>query len=362
MNIQEELTQLTEDLIRFRTVDGNDDAFAEIRAFIKGFFEDTGLTLTEYEHNGKVSMLFTKSGNTNPKVLLYGHTDVVDGTDDQFIPKKDGDRLYGRGAMDMKSGLASMMMLMKENVDTDLDIGLLIVPDEEVGGHDGVVHVLGQGLRPDVVIMPDGGDRVDRMITKEKGIVRMFLTAHGTPAHGSRPWVGDDAYKKLMHAITAIETIITPLDEHPEDHWATTFVVGTVNSGTAVNAVPHRAIAGCDIRVAHPDTPESITLKIQEVLPEGVEMKVDLSEEGMVFDDAHPYVSHYRDVLKVHDMDLVLDKTHGTSDARHFSRYGIPSIQTQPLGGNLHGNEEWVSLSSIHTYYQVVADFLQKIA
>lgn len=361
MDVHEELLQITEELIRFKTIKGNEAEFAACRAFVKGFFEDAGLHVREYEKDGNISLLFTKSGE-NPKVLFYGHMDVVTAEDEAFHPKRIGDKLYGRGAMDMKSGVACMMVLMKHFVQKGADVGLLLVADEEVGGPNGSPYVLEQGLRADVVIMPDGGDRVDRIILKEKGVMRLHLTAHGTSAHSSRPWLGDNAFKKLLRTLEAVEALFVPLDEHPEDRWKSTFVAGKVSAGRVINAVPSEAIAECDIRVADPDTPEEILENVEAAIPEDVTLDVLITAAGGVIPEDNEYIQLYSEVLSNTGKILTYAQTHGSSDARYFMAYGIPSIQTQPEGGNLHGKGEWVSMPAIKEYYDVIGEYLEKVA
>jgi len=362
MSVQDELVQLTEALIRFKTVSGNNQAFTECRQFIIDYFRDTTLSVTEYEKDGAVSLLFSKHGTTTPKILLYGHIDVVGASDEAFEPKQEGDRLYGRGAMDMKSGLACLMKNMKDLADTDIDIGLLITPDEEIGGTKGTVHVLEQGLRADVVIMPDGGERVDHMVIKEKGVVRVLLEAKGVSSHGSRPWLGKDALKSIEDAIQKIRTLFVPVEHHEPHHWHSTFVVGTLRAGDAMNCVPDTATAGCDVRIAQPDTCLSVISKIKNILPSGVTMQVPFAEEGMHLEESHSYIGIYRDILASRGDTLTCIQTHCGSDARHFMKYSIPCIQTQPDGGNLHAPGEWVSLQGIATYYMTIRTFIERIA
>lgn len=355
------LLNITQDLIRFRTSTQHPEEMERCMRYISHFFAETSWQVEQITHNG-VHSLFISRGTKTPRILLVGHVDVVEADDLQFIPRVEQDRLYGRGSFDMKGAVAVMMQLMKDLTDERVDIGLLLTSDEELGGFNGVGHLLKQGFGADAVILPDGGRAVDRLVIKAKGILWVKLLAHGTSAHGSRPWEGDNAIIKLINGIEQIQTVFTPHTKHAEDHWETTMNVGMIEGGKAVNQVPDTASVRCDIRYTEHDTPDDIVKRLRIVLPSGVDLEVIVHEPMVLVPLDHPFIKKYEDVVHAQygaPPRYALD--HGSSDARFFAAKGIPVIMSQPNGDGLHGPEEWVSIPALQHYYNLLRAYVQKL-
>ena len=126
-------------------------------------------------------------------LLLCGHLDTVgvEGMTDPFVPRVDGDRLYGRGAYDMKAGLAAALVACREAAARGLaGRGRRRVADEEHASL-GVQEVLAARLRADAAIVtePTHGE----VVIAHKGFVWTEITVHGRAAHGSMPEKGVDA-------------------------------------------------------------------------------------------------------------------------------------------------------------------------
>ena len=143
-----EVVRLTQDLIRFKTMHGNGDEIRRCAAYIQTYFETHGIAFTRSDHNGYPTLRVMPADDT-AKVLLMGHIDVVDATDDVFEPVVKDGNLYGRGAIDDKYAAALSMVLAKTHIDrlrhrgmtqADLAFGILITSDEEIGGYDGVAR------------------------------------------------------------------------------------------------------------------------------------------------------------------------------------------------------------------------------
>ena len=163
-----EVVNLIKDLISFRSTADRVVELNKCATFTEHFFAGTNLEINRYEHNNVPSVVITKNSRT-PKIFLAGHFDVVEGNDNQFKPFVDEARLYGRGSLDMKSGLGVLMFIMKELAETNDDVGLMITGDEEIGGMNGTKFLLEQGYRSQVVVLPDGGMNPQTIISKEKG-------------------------------------------------------------------------------------------------------------------------------------------------------------------------------------------------
>lgn len=355
------LQELTQKLIGFKTTADRPNELRACADFIADYFCDTSLKIERFEKNDISSVIVTKN-KKNPKVFLCGHFDVVPADDWQFAPTQKNNRLYGRGALDMKSGDAVMMQLMHDLATTDHDVGLMLTGDEESGGFDGVGALIENGYRCQVAIIPDGGEAVHRVVSKEKGILRIFLETNGQSAHGSTPWLGQSALPLLATAMQLVTDQFMPLLAHPDDHWVSTVNFGKITVGQAANQVPAHARAEGDIRYTETENPEKILERLRAVLPSNVELTTGLIAPPVNVDSRHPLMAAFAEVLKNHgrSFETVLD--HGASDGRFFAACGIPVIISQPDGAGLHGPEEWVDLPSIELYYQVLRSYLDKIA
>jgi succinyl-diaminopimelate desuccinylase len=356
-----EVVRLLKDLISFRTTRDSAAELVKCVNYIEDYFSGLNLDIKLYEKNNVLSIVITKHSKT-PKIFLAGHFDVVEGDDEQFKPVDDGRKIYGRGALDMKSGLAILMYIMKELAKTNDGIGLMITGDEEVGGMDGTKYLLEQGYRSEVVLLPDGGLNPQTIIVKEKGFLRIKLSSLGMPAHSSRPWLGKNAFDSLLGAIENIKKIFIPLSEHPEGNWVHTLNIGKISGGVTFNQVAAEAFAELDIRYTEEDTLAELYKKI--VLASGEEVGVELVLSGVMtfLDTTLPLVKNYILSLKDIGLNAVFSSTHGSSDARYFAEYNIPVIMSQPEGGLHHARGEWVSIASLETYYDLILNYLKKVS
>ncbi len=359
--MQKELLALTEALIRFRTTADRPETLEVCADFIADFFSGTGLEVVRSAANGIPSIVVSKQTKT-PTVFLCGHFDVVPGNDEQFSPRVVGDRLYGRGALDMKSGVAVMMLLMKVCATTKHDVGLMLTGDEEHGGFHGTGRLVEEGYRPRVALIPDGGEAIHRMVMKEKGVMRVTLHATGRSVHGSVPWKGENAIMALARVLDRVHDTFLSWDTHPEDRWASTINVGHINGGVAVNQVPAEATARCDIRYIPEDRPEEILARIRAVLPDGVTATQDLLQPPVSVRVDDPFVQPFFDIVRAHGREPVSVLAHGSSDARFFAAHDIPVIMSQPDGAGHHGSEESVHIPSIEEYYRVLLAYLDRVA
>src|ERR1700737_2340650 len=123
---------LAERLIAYNT--SRPEELIAAAGFVKGWLESRDIAVREFEHNGLPVLVAEvgSGGEGRPCVVLHGHLDVVPGGAGQFEPRIEGDRLIGRGAYDMKGGLAAMMCALKDLERQDrVAVRLVCVPDEE---------------------------------------------------------------------------------------------------------------------------------------------------------------------------------------------------------------------------------------
>ncbi|HEX4831357.1 MAG TPA: M20/M25/M40 family metallo-hydrolase, partial [Trebonia sp.] len=210
-------------------------------------FAGPGCTVERFESGGKPSALLYV-GPDRPqrfRLILNAHLDVVPALTEQFRPHRKGDRLYARGAQDMKVSALVQAQVFRELVRAvPYPLGLQLVTDEEVGGRNGTLHQIKQGVSGDFVVIGEHSGL--RIVTDSKGMITATLRAVGRSGHGAYPWLGDNALLKLN---TTIGRILGQYPVPDAEAWRTTVNVARVETAnTAFNQVPATAEAWLDIR------------------------------------------------------------------------------------------------------------------
>ena len=355
-DISEKITEITEDLMKFKTVKGNSEEFDKAFDYIEDFFKNSDLETVEHENEGYRTLVI--STDEDPDIMLHGHVDVVNGEKELFRPEiKDG-RIYGRGSADMKSGLASLMLLMK-NLDKDISVGLMIVSDEEIGGFNGAKYLVENGFySPKFVISaePNNTKGYLKIITKQKGVVRAKISSEGKNAHGSRPWNGENAAENLWEAYTELEKTFS----HEKTDWGTTVNLGNFISEGAVNVVPDHAEAGLDIRYTKSYRPEEIEEDMESI--EGLDFEINAVDPMLDTENDNHFVQTLKQASEeVIDEDVEITRKEPASDVRHFSEKGIPGVVFGPEGYNVHEDGEYAVIDSFEDYYNCIQAFITKM-
>jgi succinyl-diaminopimelate desuccinylase len=219
-------------------------------------FVGPGFVVERFESNGKPSVLLYAErwrGAARPefRVILNGHLDVVPAEPAQFRPRRVGDRLYARGAQDMKiTALLQALVFRELALDLSYPIALQLVSDEEVGGRDGTLFQLQQGVTGAFAIIGEHSG-LD-IVADSKGLLHVRLTATGRGSHGAYPWLGDNAVLKVVNTVARL------VDRYPVpdgEAWRTTVNVARLETpNRAFNQVPAQAEAWLDIRFPAEDT------------------------------------------------------------------------------------------------------------
>jgi succinyl-diaminopimelate desuccinylase len=283
------------------------------------------------------------------------HIDVVDASDELFEPVEKNGKLYGRGSLDDKYAAALSMILFREHLyearkegrgQGDLPLGILITGDEEAGGFKGAKEAL-KRIRTDFCIALDGGN-VRKIVTKEKGVLRLKLISRGKAAHGSRPWLGENAIEKLIEDYRSVKAFFR--DEDPE-HWHKTINFGIVHAGKSANQVPDLAEAVWDIRYTEKEDLDALLQEIRGRIKG--ELSVEM-KEPLFLGGQSPYLELLLDISK----DTKLGFEHGASDARFLQEHGMPGIVWGPDGDlSAHAYDEHVNLDSLYELYGILHKF-----
>lgn len=329
-------------------------------SFIKGWLESNAFQIEELEVAGRPVIVTGTEGN-GPTITFHGHIDVVPGKPGQFKPRVEGDSLVGRGAYDMKAALAAMMCAMRDlREEPNVQIRFVCVSDEEcesmgVRGTDVVVE---RGYGGDFAIT---GEPTDLHVGIEaKGVLALRLTVTGTAAHGSTPWLGDNAVLKAHDIFRRIESL--PFTrEGSELFEGPSINLGRIEGGDAINKVPDTCVMDVDIRYVPGQDPDEIVQTIGAFDDVAVEIVFE-REPAHVSRDNSFVVTLCESVRQCGVEGSTTVGRDGSSEATAFLAHGIPAVEFGPAGGGHHGPHEHVSLRSLGDYRRALVAFARNVA
>ncbi|MFY9488254.1 MAG: M20/M25/M40 family metallo-hydrolase [Solirubrobacterales bacterium] len=328
-------------------------------SFLKGWLESNGFQIEELDVAG-LPVLITSTKGSGPTVVFHGHIDVVPGKPGQFKPRIDGDELIGRGAYDMKAALAAMLCALRDLRDEpNVEVRLICVADEEseAMGIRGTDVAVERGYGGDFAIT---GEPTNLHVgVQAKGVLALRLTVTGTAAHGSTPWLGDNAVLKAHDIFRRIESL--PFAGASSDFFDRPSInLGRIEGGDAINKVPDACVMDVDIRYVPGQDPEQIVEAIQGF--DDVALEILFEREPAFVSNDNPFVVALYDSLAecgVEEANLV--GRDGSSEATAFLAHGIPAVEFGPVGSGHHGPHEFVSLRSLADYRRSLVGFAQKI-
>ncbi|MDE2349895.1 MAG: succinyl-diaminopimelate desuccinylase [Gammaproteobacteria bacterium] len=367
---------LTKDLIArpsVSPVDGGCQALMIARLEAIGF-------IVERLPFGPVENFWAKRGTSGPVFCFAGHTDVVppgpleEWRTDPFEPVVRDGMLYGRGAADMKSGLAAMVTACEEFVGAHPahrgTIAFLITSDEEGPSVDGtrrVVEVLkarGEHIDWCLVGEPSSENRIGDVVKiGRRGSLSGRLTVQGVQGHVAYPQLADNPVHAFAPALA--ELVARRWDEGNLHFQPTTFQVSNISAGTgAPNVVPGELKVRFNIRFSTEQTVQSLQRTVSEILARhGVKHSLDWFVSGLPFLTAPGVLSDavsraVRDELA---LSTRLSTGGGTSDGRFIAPMGAQVIELGVVNSTIHKVDECVSVADIdrlHGLYRRTLELL----
>lgn len=343
---------------------------AEIAALVAGWLDGWGYaTRTAEVAPGRFNVVGRRGRGSGPVLLLNGHLDTVgvEGMPDPFSGEVREGRLHGRGAADMKGGVACILAtaarLAAEDVPGELIVAL--TADEEHASL-GMEALVASGIRADaaVVCEPTGL----AVMPAHKGFLWIEAEVKGRAAHGSRPELGVDAIAHAGHLLVAFEAEAARLandTDHPLVGPASVHA-GTVSGGSAPSVYPDRCEVVFERRTLPGETADQVMREAESVVARARQRcpELDASLEPRLYRAATevPVASPLvRGLLAACERTGVPGTVAGMSawvDACFLNRSGIPSVCFGPGSiAQAHTNGEWIAISEIETGAQVLADF-----
>ena len=314
----------------------------------------------------EVQNLYARIGNGGPNFCFAGHTDVVpvgdadDWTVDPFGAEIMDQRLYGRGASDMKPAIAGFVaaaarFLEAHGENFSGSISLLITGDEEGDAVNGTVKVLdwladrGEVLDACLVGEPTNPATVGEMVKiGRRGSLSATITVKGASGHAAYPHLADNPIHRLMTMLSSV--IDTPLDDGTEHFPASTPVVTTFDVGNPVtNVIPAEATARLNIRFNDLHTGDSLEKLLRERFDEAggdYQMSVRVSGEAFLTPPGRLSNVVAQAVDKVTGSTPEFSTTGGTSDAR-FIKDHCPVCEFGLTNETAHKADENVRVNDI---------------
>ena len=329
-------------------------------AFVQGWLGSHEIDHDIRDFDGLPVILAAVGPEDGPTVVFHGHIDVVPAHHAQFTPVVDADRLIGRGAYDMKGGLAAMMCALRDvSRQGRVRVVFMCVPDEESEDveHRSTDTLVAEGLRGDFAIT---GEPTDLHIgVQAKGVLALRVLVFGTSAHGSTPWLGDNAVLKAIDVFRRIESMPFTL-ESSELFDRPSVNLGRIVGGDAPNKVPEECAMDVDIRYLPEQDPGELLAQIR-ALPDVHVARSFIWPPARV-KPTNPYVVALSQAAsRLTDGESMSVGRDGASDAVAFLKAGVPAVEFGPSGGGHHGPDEWVSIESLARYRRALVDFARGV-
>ncbi len=353
---------LTEELITLSSVTPEDKG---CQARMAELLQPLGFKC-ETIQSGAVTNLWARRGTAQPLLVFAGHTDVVPTgplekwTSNPFQPTHRDGKLYGRGAADMKTSLAAMIVAVEEFVEAHPDhqgsIGFLITSDEEGPATDGTVIVCDQlkarGEQLDYCIVgePTSVNKIGDMIKNgRRGTMSGKLTIKGVQGHIAYPHLAKNPIHLAMPALAELATI--KWDEGNEYYLPTSWQMSNIHAGTgASNVIPGECIVDFNFRFSTASTVEGLQQGVRAILD-----KHGLQYELTWIVGGHPFLTP-RGKLSDALSDAIssetgltteLSTTGGTSDGRFIAKICPQVVEFGPTNASIHKIDEHIAVAEI---------------
>jgi len=397
----EEVLELACRLIRIPSENPPGDV-SEIAGFVEDRLSGLGVSVERYEPvKGRVNIVARIGKGGGKELVFNGHMDVVPAGDrsrwsfDPFLGEVKNGYLLGRGASDMKGGLAGIIYafekLIKYEKELEGELALVCVADEETGGENGTGYLVSQGIAVGssvVIAEPTGMDLIN---LGEKGALWMRITIYGKPIHGSlSPYAGESAIlkaadlmkellsvtelepriredvkaiieesKKIAEKLSGIKSIGRILD-HP------TINFGMIKGGTKINVVPEKCEVDVDIRVPVGMASEEVAEYVKKIVSKyGGEVSYFAKGNANYTQPSSEIVEIAKsNVKQILGVEPKLFVQWASSDAKFYRRKGVPTIHYGPAEVEvIHGYNERVRAEDVvkacKVYAGIALDYLR---
>ena len=330
--------------------------------------------------SGDVTNLWARRGKAQPLLVFAGHTDVVPTgplerwSSDPFIPTHRDGKLYGRGAADMKTSLAAMVVAVEEFVAAHPNhkgsIGFLITSDEEGPAIDGTVIVCNQlkarGEHMDYCVVgePTSVNQIgDTIKNGRRGTMSGKLMIKGIQGHIAYPQLAKNPIHLAMPALAELAAI--EWDQGNEYYLPTSWQMSNIHAGTgASNVIPGECIVDFNFRFATSSTVEGLQKGVHSVLDKhGLDYDLKWTVGGLPFLTPRGSLSDaLSSAIKAETgIDTELSTTGGTSDGRFIAQICPQVVEFGPTNASIHKIDEHIAVSEIEPLKNIYRRTLENL-
>ena len=382
MNSDNSVLDLTCELIRRVSVTPEDAGCQEI---IGDRLRKLGFSVRQLNAHG-VHNLWASYGDRGPHLMFAGHTDVVpsgpveDWQSPPFEPTLENGLLVGRGAADMKSSLASMLIAVEEHIQQHPNLpgtlSFLITSDEEGDAIHGTAHAIRElnteGIRPDFCIVGEPSSHKqlgDVVRCGRRGSLNASLTVQGIQGHVAYP---DDADNPIHRAMPVLATLAaTTWDQGNDFYPPTSLQISNIQSGTgASNVIPSSLSADFNLRFNTEQTADGLQSKIEEIFhASGLKFSIDWRLSGEPFLTRSGKLSAAVDKAIQDETGLTteMSTSGGTSDGRFIAPWAnhpagpVEVIELGHINATIHKVNESVRIDDLQPLTRIYNDIINNI-
>ena len=308
--------------------------------------------------------------NRKDSILLNGHLDTVsvESMDAPFSLRQEGDKLYGRGTYDMKGSIAIMLLLAEYFTRHTPPISILLtfVADEEDRSV-GMEYIVNKWL-PEFSPLPYGGIFLEptelEIGVSHKGFAWYEIEVIGKAAHGSRPSEGVNAILPLRYALEEMNNIHSELLNTEADPLLghATLHASIIDGGTDLSVIPGRSRLQWERRTLPGESQNLLNLELERVIQAVKSFPGNHDVKGREIFVRPPYeISKEAKILTCLQNASPQSELVGLpfwSDSALCGKAGIPSVLFGPIGHGAHAADEWVSLKSLISVYEIMRKFI----
>ena len=375
--MQSEIIRLTSQLVAIDSVNpslvAGGAGEVAISRFLRDWAQTAGLEVDVLEATlGRPSVVIRARGSGGGRTLmLCAHTDTVSvaGMTGAHEPRVDGDRLYGRGAYDMKAGLAAALVACQRAAALGLagDVVVAAVADEEHSSL-GIQEVL-RAVRADAAVVTEPTEL--ELIVAHKGFVWLEVEIAGRAAHGSRPHLGVDAIVKTGPILTALGELDETLGNatHPMLGRGSVHA-SLIEGGLELSSYPGRCVLSLERRTLPGETEDDIVRELEQLLERCrlADAALEASQRTLlvrpsfeVSADAEVVVAVQEAAADVLSSPPSVGGASFWADTAFIAASGIPTVMFGPSGAGAHELEEWVSVAATVAVAQTLVRVASRI-
>jgi acetylornithine deacetylase len=331
----------------------------EIARFVGGWLSERGLEvdIADVEPGRPNVVARTRGKGDGRSLLLYAHMDVVgvDGMADPFSPRVGGNRLYGRGAYDMKAGLAAIMVAAANAAEQDVagDVIVAAVCDEEFASVG--AQAVAESVRADAAIVTEPTGAEITVAIAHKGFTWHEIVVRGRAAHGSRPEDGVDAIARMGPVLVELDRFAAELNGRPGHPLLGpgSIHASIIDGGRELSTYPESCRLQLERRTLPGETIEIVEAELTALLGDAdATLHTTLVREPFEVGADAPIVAAARRAL---GQEVPVTGGIGWADSAIFSAAGIPTVIFGPGGEGAHAAVEWVDVRSLERCREVYA-------